>query len=213
MTPEEKQSELNRYKDLVLATLNYLREQYAGSIVLDQVDHIADYYRQQESQTEKYYKQRKLDRLQKQFRRLTKGIENRTDFNFGSHISRKWRSEYSEEISKVEKGGVEEVTVRISKGPKPKHLEEQGAISPDGKCRLRVTQWSDGKNASTYVVIEFSTASGAVYGTNGIHPDVKATWKDNSTVVIVTQKNYIANTQHREIRSFDDVITIEYIER
>jgi len=74
-----------------------------------------------------------------------------------------------------------------------------------------VTQWSDGKHASTYVVIEFPTASGALYGTTGIHPDVKAFWKDNHTIVIETKKDY-EGKRHKEVRSYDDVIAIEYIE-
>ena len=73
-------------------------------------------------------------------------------------------------------------------------------------------QWSDGKQASTYVAVHFPTANGAVYGTRSIHPDVKARWKDNSTIVIETNKEYEANTEHKQVRSFDDVITIEYIE-
>ena len=75
-----------------------------------------------------------------------------------------------------------------------------------------MTQWSDGKHASTHVAIEFPTASGAVYGTNNIHHDVKAFWKDNHTIVIETKKDYEASKRHKEVRSFDDVITIEYIE-
>lgn len=127
-------------------------------------------------------------------------------------ISHKRNAEYSEDISRVEKDGLEEVTVRISTGTKPKHLEEQVAVSPDGKRRLRVIKWSDGKRSSTSVVIEFPTASGAVYHTSGIRPYVMATWKDNSSIVIVTKKEYISTSRHRQVRSFDDIITIEYIE-
>lgn len=287
MTSEEKQIELQRHRDIILATIDYLLSTQAGIIVFDKEDIVADYYEQQKLQIEKYYKQRKLDSLKQRLVSLTKGLQNKGDLNFANYIkektgydiyifedlrkridviiaqkevrnekelndigtmlhfyqqaqadgevadklkallidyskrtdeplttatSRKREAGYSEVISKVEKSGGEEVTVRISTGPEPKHLEEQEAISPDGKRRLRVTQWSDGKNASTYVVIEFPTASGAVYGTNGIRPDVKASWKENSTVVIETKKDYPANTQYREVRSFDDVITIEYIE-
>ena len=102
--------------------------------------------------------------------------------------SRKKKNEYSEAISSVEEDGVEKVTVRFSTGPKPKHFAEQEAISPDGKRRLRVVQWSDGKHASIYVAVEFPTASGAVYGLSSICPDVKAWWKNNSTIVIETHK-------------------------
>ena len=86
------------------------------------------------------------------------------------------------------------------------------STSPDGNRRLRVVQWRDGRHASTHVTVEFPTASGAVYGTRGICPDVKAWWKDNATIVIETSKAYTADTQYRQVGSFDDVISIEYIE-
>jgi len=130
-----------------------------------------------------------------------------------NEISGKRKREYTEVISRVEKDGIVEVTVRSSTGPKPKHFEEQEATSPDGKRKLRVVQWSDGKHASTYVAVHFPTASGGVYGTSGIRTDIKARWKDNSTIVIETEKEYEANTQNKQVRSCDDIITIEYIER
>jgi hypothetical protein len=266
-----------------LATLDYLEERLGGSFVYDQYDPVTEYYQQQKVQTEKYFKQRRLDRLQQRLASLTKGLQNKADVAFTLYIkektgcdidifedlrkrvdsiiaqneirnqkelndigtmlhfyhetsadgeeveklkalltnyseqsqttSLKRKGEYSEVVSRVGKDGIEEVTVKISTGPKPKHYEEQEATSPDGKRKLRVTQWRDGKHASTYVAVEFPSASGAVYGTSGICPDVQAWWKDNSSIVIETKKEYTANTQHRQVRSFDDVISIEYIER
>ena len=284
MTPEQKRSELQRHSAILLATINYLLSKHGGSIVYDQKDIIADYYEEQKLQIEKYYKERRLNRLQQKLVSLTKGLQNRIDLNFANYIkentgydidifeelrsrvdviieqkeirsqqelndigtmlhfyqktspdgemveklrsllidyskrttsatSRSRKAGYSEIISKGEKEGIEKVTIRSSTGPKPKHLEMQESISPDGKRKVRVIQWSDAKHAVTSVVIEFPTASGPVYGTTGIHPDVKASWIDNTTVVIETQKDYTPIAQHREIRSFDDVITIEYIER
>jgi len=281
LTPEQKQSELQRHLAILLATLDYLEERFGGSIVFDQNDPATEYYQQQKIQTEKYFKQRRLDRLQQQLASFTKGLQNRADLAFAPYIkektgydvdifegvvkrvdiivaqneirsqnelndvgtmlhfyhetaadekeieklklllanyykrtndtSGKRESEYSEVISRVEKDGVEEVTVTISTGPKPKHFEEQRATSPDGKRKLRVVQWSDGKNASTYVDVIFPTASGPVFGMSGIH-NVKAFWKGNSTIVIEVPKDDTAITQHKQVQSFDDVITIEYIE-
>lgn len=281
MTPEQKQSELQRHRAIILATLDYLEDRLGGSIVFDQYDPATEYYLQQKIQTEKYFKQRRLDRLQQRLASLTKGMQNsaalpytaylkeKTGYDIdifedlrkrvdaivaqneicsqkelndvytllqyyqkadadekgvetlktlisdyskrSSETTHKKKGEYSEIISRIEKDGVEEVTVRISTGLKPKHLKEQEATSPDGKRKLRVVQWGDGNHATTYVEIMFPTASGAVFGTIGIH-DVKAHWKDNSTIVIENPKNHIANTKHKKVRSFDDVITIEYIE-
>jgi hypothetical protein len=282
LTPEQKQTELERHRSILLATLDYLEQQLGGSFVYDQYDPATEYYQQQKIQTEKYFKQRRLDRLQQRFSSLTKVLQHRDASAFTSYIkektgydidifedlrkrvaaiitqneirsqkelndvgtmlhhfhetseneeeveklkllltnyskeknnsSRKKKNEYSEAISRVEEDGVEKVTVRFSTGSKPKHFAEQEAISPDGKRRLRVVQWSDGKHASTYVSVEFPTANGAVYGLSGICPDVRAWWKDNSTIVIETNKKYTAHSQNREVRSFDDVISIEYVE-
>jgi len=266
-----------------LAILDYLEEHFGGSFVYDQYDPVSEYYQEQKLQTEKYFKQRRLDRLQQRLASLTKGLQNRADIAFAPYIKEKTgydinifedlrrrvaaiiaqneirsqkelsdigtmlhyfnetsfngeeveklkglltayskktneiygkrKGEYPGVINRVEKDGIEEVTVTISTGPKPKHFQQQEATSPDGKRRLRVAQWSDGKHASTYVAVEFPTASGVVYGMSGICPDVKAWWKGNSTIVIESRKEYTANTQHQQVRSFDDVISIEYIER
>lgn len=281
MTPEQKQSELERHRDILLATLDYLEERVGGSIVFDHYDPAREYYQQQKLQTEKYFMQRRLDRLQQRLTSLTKELRSRTDLAFAPYIkektgydidifedlrtrvaaiiaqneihrqnelndvgtilhfyretatdgkeveklksllsdyskrtnetSRKRKGEYSEVISRVEKDGIEEVKVKVSTGPKPKHFEELEAISPDGERKLRVVQWSDSKHASTYVEIMFPAASGPIFGMNGIH-EVKAFWKDNSTIVIEAPRDHSANTQYKQVRSFDDVITIEYIE-
>lgn len=283
MTPEQKQTELQRQRSILLATLDYLEQHLGGSFVYDQYDPVTEYYQQQKIQTEKYFKQRRLDRLQQRLASLTKGLQNRDALAFTAYIKEKTgfdidifedmrkrvaaivaqneirsqkelndigmmlhhfhetsenkreveklkslladyskrennsphkkKNEYSEVISTVKEDGVEKVTVRISTGTKPKHFEEEEATSPDGKRRLRIVQWSDGRQASTYVTVEFPTASGAVYGLSGICPDVKAWWKDNSTIAIETKKEYTVHSQNREVRSFDDVISIEYIER
>ncbi len=119
---------------------------------------------------------------------------------------------YSEVIGNVQKDGIGDVTVKLSSGPKSNNLQERVAVSPDGKRSLRVTQWKDGHFVSTYVSIMFPTASGAIYGISGLHPDVKASWKDNSTIVIEIPKEPRPNTQYHEVRSFDDTISIEYLE-
>lgn len=284
MTPEQKQSELLRHHEILLATMDYFISIHGASFVLDNENHIRDHYERQKNQIDKYYKQLRLDRLQQKLASITTGLQNRADLAYAPYIKqktgydidifedlrkrfgviieqneirnqaelnevasmlhffqetsaegkeveilRKLISNYSQQmqekagkrkterskvISRVEKDdGTMEVTVEVSTGPKPKHYEEQVAISPDKKRRLRVAQWSDSKHASTYVAIEFPTSSGAVYGLSGIYPDLKAWWKDNSTIVIETKKEYTANTQHKLVRSFEDVIAIEYIER
>jgi hypothetical protein len=282
LTPAQKQSELYRHRDILLATIDYLLAAHGGSLVLDGEDFITDYYQQQKLQIAKYFEQRRLDRLEQRLASFIKHIQAGADVNYTGYIrektgydldifadlkkrvdaifeeneirsqkeiddvralfhyyhktaaepgkldmirklmlayfeqttaatSRKRKSGYSEVIRKVEVNGVEKVIIKYSSGPKPKHLEEQEVTSPDGLRKLRVTQWSNGKQAATSVEIIFPSASSNVYVTNGIH-DVKAYWKDNASVVIETKKEDMASTQYREIRSFGDVITIEYME-
>ena len=280
MTTQQKDLELKQYRDIVLATLDYLSERLGGSFVYDEFDPVSDYYQKQKLQTDKYYQQRRLDKLQQKFISLTKGLQSRADINFPAYIKkkadydidlfkdlrirvntiveqkeirneeelkdistmlevykqtskdavimeklknlvvdysksnqffRKRKAGYSEVISREKKDGKEIITVRVSTGPKPKHLKEKEVISPDGKRRLCITQWSDGKQSSTYVTVIFPTSNGAVYGINGIR-HINAFWKDNTTIVIETKKDYAGHTQHKTVRSFDDTITIEYVE-
>jgi hypothetical protein len=283
LTPEQKQIELQRHRTILLTTLDYLDQHLGESFVDDQHNPITEYYQQQKIQTEKYFQQRRLDRLQQRLANLTKGLQNKDALAFTTYIKERTgydidifedlrkrvaaivsqqeirsqkelnevgtmfyhlqetsangeeveklksllteyakqknhsscnkRSKSSEVISSVEEDGVEKMMVTISTSPKPKHFEKQESTSPDGKRKLRVVQWSDGKDASTYVTVEFPTASGAVYGLSGICPDVKVWWKDNLTIVIETNRAYTARFQNREVRNFDDVISIEYAVR
>jgi len=282
MANEQKQLDLEKYHAIVLTTIDYLRERVERSFIFDGIDSVAEYYQEQKIQTEKNFKQRRLDRLQKRFISLTKGLQLKIDLDFSTYIKEKTGYEVdifddlrkcteviinqdkicnqkelndislalqlykqiSSEEEKVKKlhellvkysedqsiskprnitvikrvvtkldDGSEEVTVTETSGPKRKRFEEEEVqISPDGKRRVRTTQWANKHSASTYVFIDFPTANGPVYGTSGLNPMIKAWWKDNSTIVIETSKELIANTQFREVSSFDDVITIEYIE-
>ena len=267
---------------MLLATIDYLQERSGGSFVYDQCDPVTEYHQQQKLLAAKYFKQRRLDRLQQRFKSLTRGLQDSTGLAFASYIkektgyeidifedlrkrvaaiiaqneirsekelgdigtmiriyhetapdgedigklsalltsyvqqeqkaSAKRKSRYSEVTSIVEKEGMSIMSVTISTGPKPKHFEEQVIVSPDEKRRLRIVEWDGGKYASTCVTVEFPTASGAVYAINGIQHGIKAWWKDNSTIVIETSKEYKANAKHNQVRSFEDTINIEYIE-
>lgn len=86
---QEKQEELDRYRAIMLATLDYHLGQHAGQFVCDGVDFIADYYQQQKLQTEKYYQQRRLDRLKQRLISLTESMRNQLDFNFATYIKEK----------------------------------------------------------------------------------------------------------------------------
>ena len=279
MTSEQKQAELQRLRDILLATIEYQLAKQRGSIVFDQVDWIEEHWEQERLKVEKYYADGRLSNLQQMLTRLTRSLQNRTDLNFAGYIkektgfeidlfgdvlkrvdaiitqneirnkqelnevnimahyyrqtsadatlverlqklsmnydlvTRKKQTGYTETTRTIDKDGIEHISIKHSTGPKPKHLVEEEIISPDGKRWLRVVQWSDGKHATTFVSIIFPAASGGIYGANGIHPGVKASWKNNSTIVIELPKDIPTHTQHKEARSFEDVIAIEYVEQ
>ncbi|MCY1540928.1 hypothetical protein D9M68_765950 [compost metagenome] len=83
-------------------------------------------------------------------------------------------------------------------------------LSPDGKRRLMVTSKSAGKYSSTTVSLHFPKAYGEIYRVDTICPDIKAFWKNNHSIIIETRREYTAYPQHKQLRSFDDVVDIEY---
>jgi hypothetical protein len=105
-----------------------------------------------------------------------------------------------------------EKEVIVYYGPKPKHFRRDESISPDGRKKLRVTQWGDEKNPMTYVELQFPTDTGTIYSIGGII-NVEADWKDNKTIVIKTKKEDMEGyTKAQQIRNFDEVVNIEYLE-
>lgn len=282
MNSTERPSGSTKYKILVLATLNYLMDRHTGEFVYDGFDPVKQYYEEQKIQAEKYHRQGNLQKLKKQFKRLSQGIINRADTEFTPYIkektgydldiftdlrktgegilsrgtiqsekeshtvshlmhlysttnedpqkemlllsllsafhekgrsSKKSDEEHSRIVHTEEKDGIIVETVEIIVGPKPQHHHHRTIPSPDGQRSLYITEWSDGRQASTGVGISFKTASGGIYEAEGIHPDIDAFWKDNHTVLIQTSKSYTVHGQCRKIESFGDVVSIEYDER
>ncbi len=87
--------------------MDYHLAQHAGTFVCDGVDFIADYYEQQKLQTEKYYKQRRLDRLQQRFRSLTENLQSRIDLKFENYI--KERTGYNIDLFETLQNRVENI--------------------------------------------------------------------------------------------------------
>jgi hypothetical protein len=85
------------------------------------------------------------------------------------------------------------------------------AIAPDGKRKIMVIH-PEGKHACTHINIFFKEISAPIYGTMGICPEVKASWKDNQTILIETLKSYDSHTKYAQVSNFADVIKIEYLE-
>ena len=96
MAATEKQASSEKYKNLTLATLDYLIEHHTGEIVLDGIDPIRQSFELQKVQAEKYASQGKLTNLRKQFDRLIPMLQSRTDLNFTRYI--KERTGYDVDI-------------------------------------------------------------------------------------------------------------------
>ena len=270
-----------KYKILVLATLDYLIDHYTGEFVLDGNDFIRQSYELHKRQAEKYGMQGNLGKLRKQLDQFTRMLQIRVDLDFTQYIKEQTGHEldiyaavkrlgddilsrgliqndvesenvmtllqlysktdedpYKEEVlqgffndyverrtagnpedtqtrtvSSVTKDGLIVETIEIISGPKSKHHEHRMVSSPDFEKSLMIYEWSDGRQASTGVSISFKTASGGIYQVEGIHPEVDAFWADSNTVVIQTAKDYVAQVQHRKVQSFNDVVTIKYMEK
>lgn len=279
MDASQKQTALEKQLTIIIATIDYLIRQQSGSIVFDDFDPVKFHFEQERTKTEKYFAQRRLDKLDQILAKLIKGLQHRIDLKFDQYIKTETGYDidifedlrtrvneiilkkkisnqqelndislmvhYQEETSKdkesieqlflliseykesigfkddknkttevittTEKGEIIEIKTVLSTGPKPKLVEEDESISPDGKRKVTVNRWSDGENASTYVLVSFPTASGAIYALNGIFNDVSAYWKDNQNIIIETRKGYEPNTKYSQVSSFDDVIKISYI--
>lgn len=88
MTTEEKNSELTRHREIIIATIDYLERTMVG-LTHEEFEIVTGYYQQQKRQTEKYYQKRRLDRLQQKLYSLTKYPRWSVDLNFGSYIKEK----------------------------------------------------------------------------------------------------------------------------
>jgi hypothetical protein len=69
----------------------------------------------------------------------------------------------------------------------------------------------DSRNAHTDVSIVLQGGSGSIYCVQGANLPIKAFWKNNNTIVIETSKEYTPMIQYHIVRSFEDVVKIEYV--
>jgi hypothetical protein len=124
----------------------------------------------------------------------------------------KRNTEYTKILHKEINPDGESISVIVSNTPIPKHYHEKIVISPDNSKKIRLIQGGNNKHPLTYITIEFLTASAIVYQLIGLYTDIEVTWKDNATLIIKTKKIYSPMLKHTQIRSFENIVTIEYIE-
>ncbi len=101
-------------------------------------------------------------------------------------------------------------TLSKSLGRIIKNLEEKH--SPNHKHSIFIQHSGSGVNALTTVVISVPGGSGPIYCARGANLPIKAYWKDDSTIIIETNKNNIIDHKHEQVKSYQYIIKIEYVE-
>jgi hypothetical protein len=108
----------------------------------------------------------------------------------------------------VDEAGYEQLFRQISKDWL---LEEETAPNKTNKLQVQIS--GKGDYALTYVIILLENAgSGTIYCARGEKLPIKAYWKDNHTVVVETKSTYQYHEKYQQVRSYDEVFKIEYIE-
>lgn len=224
-----------RYHAVVIAVLDFQIERLSGQFVCDGRDATREHFTRQQAQADGSLEKRRLSALKALLKTTLKVV--RPDFQaaLAEQVMKKtghvledfpeWggRMNYDEisargrgtkgysEVRKIKQPDGSSVTrVSVMTGPKPDHLEEQEAVSPDGRMRVMVTQYRMREHASTSVTLITPVASGPVYSVFEIRPDIRATWIDNHTLRIDMNKIDPVNVCYHEIRSLGDTIHVEY---
>ena len=97
-----------------------------------------------------------------------------------------------------------------SPGQITKNLDEKH--SPNHKHSIFIRYSGSGVNALTSVAISVPGGSGSIYCARGTNLPIKAYWKDDSTIIIETSKNNIIHHKHEQVKSYQYIIKIEYVE-
>lgn len=87
MTPEEKQLELKRHRDILLATLDYFIDRSAN-IKYDEFDPV-EHFKLLKQQTEEQFQKGRLTRLKQWLRDMTEEPRETGDLSFGRYIKEK----------------------------------------------------------------------------------------------------------------------------
>lgn len=228
--------ELEKYRILIQATLDYHLEHYTGYMVFDEWDPSAEHYLLQKQQTEKHFQERRADKLQQSLDNLIQGIRRYDDLQFEAYIKeetgydikgienllqqvivpntqiKKDKEELPvpEVIIKVNVQEASELKLRNMDEPFPDQPSE--CNFPDAIRRVIVQTNGKEERALTEVCISMKGGFGCIYCAGGENLPVKAYWKDKNTVIIETRKKYPIFVRHHQVRSREDLVKIEYLE-
>jgi hypothetical protein len=89
MTPEEIQTELDKCRKIIFATIDYTIQKEAGKLQPDQIDYSANFHRLWKEQVEKQYQDHHLDKLKKSLETVTLNYKITGDLDFVKYIKEK----------------------------------------------------------------------------------------------------------------------------
>jgi hypothetical protein len=84
--------------------------------------------------------------------------------------------------------------------------------SPNKKFRLIVSE-DNGEYGTTTVSVNSKYGGASVYDAEGVNLNIKAYWKNDSTIIIESKRRYKFFLKRNQIQFYDDVIEIELIEK
>jgi hypothetical protein len=85
----EKQADLKRHRDILIATIEYILQQLTTEgLSKNDFDNVAGYYHQQKYQVDKYFQLGRLDILQTKFSNLTRFPIHKIDLSFNEYIKK-----------------------------------------------------------------------------------------------------------------------------
>lgn len=108
MTLGINQGELKRHRDIILATINYSLEKSGSTMKIDGQDPRESRYQKLKQQTEKYFQNEKLEKLQQTLAKVLEEPRDRVDLNFDNYIKEK--TGYEIEIFQNIKERVDKIT-------------------------------------------------------------------------------------------------------
>lgn len=82
--------------------------------------------------------------------------------------------------------------------------------APNGLFKLSVQISGKGEYALTYVNISLPGGAGSIYAASGEKLPMKVYWKDDHNVIIETKEEYKSHSMYKQVRSYDQLVKIEY---
>jgi hypothetical protein len=177
-------NEFEKCDQILSAALEYELERFKGGIVFDGRDPFIEAHNKTLTNVSKLQKSGKLDKLKQMLEALI--LKYRGDAKFAEFVFQ--RSGYKIKTFP----DVYESVINV----------RNVSVHTSGK----------GIHSLTYVVVQLRGGSGSIYSIRGRHPNLKAYWKDDHTIVIEVPQERKDTLRYMQVSSFGHVVNIEYLE-